>query len=72
MKGHGTYRTRGIYRTLSTVRVVNKIISFDAPEKITTQRRYNPDLDELPWIDAPPQVRKEATSRRNSRRSGAE
>jgi hypothetical protein len=71
MNGKGTYRTRGISGSANTVRVVDKSISLDVPEKLYTQRRYSPPLDELPWNDAPPEVRKDATSRRDNRRSGS-
>lgn len=72
MNGKGTYRTRGIGGSLNTVRVVDKSVSLDVPEKLYAQRRYSPSLDDLPWNDAPPEVKKDATSRRDNRRSGAQ
>jgi hypothetical protein len=67
MDGKGVYRTHGIGGLPDTVRVVDKSVSLDVPEKLYTQRRYSPPLDELPWNDAPPEVRKEASSRRDHR-----
>jgi hypothetical protein len=72
MNGVGKYRTHGIGGSSDTVRVVDGSVSFDIPEKLYVQRRYSPDLEELPWNDAPPEARRDATSRRDSRRGGAQ
>jgi hypothetical protein len=72
MNGKGVYRTHGIDGSPNTVRVVDGSISLDVPEKLYTQRRYSPDLEELPWNDAPPEVRRDATSRRDTRKRGAQ
>jgi hypothetical protein len=72
MNGVGKYRTHGVNGSPNTVRVVDGSVSFDVPENLYTKRRYSPDLEELPWNDAPPEVRREATSRRDGRRGGAQ
>jgi hypothetical protein len=72
MNGKGIYRRRGIGGSPNTVRVVDGSISLDVPEKLYTQRRYSPPLEDLPWNDEPPQVKKDATSRRDSRKGGAQ
>jgi hypothetical protein len=72
MNGKGLYRTHGIGGSPNTVRVVDGSISLDVPENLYIQRRYSPDLEELPWNDAPPEARRNATSRRDSRRGGAQ
>ncbi len=58
MTGTGQYRTRGGDGAGDTAFVSDRSISFTIGEQLYRWRKYRPDFDELPWVEAgevPPQ-----------------